>query len=201
MDAIKEIQAVRARWAELQAEAAESTRLADEEVRRQALAVAERIFAPWLLEHFGEIDRFGDGYAISLLLPGCAPVRFFMFESGNLDCITVREAVRIDYESGKWRVVSATHQVDSPIEAVDLAASFGESWHEMQAEADRRNAEGLKPPPTPLDKAQKALDEARSTYDTAPETTTALIAAVASAGIAIAEQLALLNNTLMKMGR
>lgn len=202
-DAAQQIAESRARLSQRQAQREAVQQRTAAKNRQQVLAAAKVWLPEWALEYIGEIKgSVEDGAIIRLNLPGCAPMKIETYiEIDSPRCFIVGEPVSVQHFPGHgWAVVTADHIIpgynwnDSLDEAIDIAASFGESWHEMQADADRRNAEGRQPPPpepTALQAAQEALIAAR------------LNAGLPSvdALVAIAEQLALLNDNLAKLGR
>lgn len=203
VNVLSEIQAARQRWAEKQEWIAEHNRHYREELRSKALSALA--LQDWLQEYVGEIKRNGDQYTAALHLPSCSPIQIVVWEWGTLRNYTVLEPVVVGYEEKiGWRVTAAEHGIynsNGIDEAIDLAASFGESWHAMQAEADRRNAEGLGPPapePSTLESALEALKIFRQ-LRTNPMMSDQAIAALSL--VAIVEQLNLLNDNLMKMDR
>lgn len=210
MDAINvnaesEIRAARERWVAKQAKNAELLRQEAEEKRKEVLNILSGGHDWWALEYVGEIKPSIHEWCvlIEMQFPGCAPFRVEMDrDSGIFYSYYVQEPVRVGYRDGQgWIVESAEQRLDDADQAVDLAASYGESWFEMRADADRRNAEGLEPPapePSLLESALGALKILRQ-LRTNPVMTDQAITALSL--IAIAEQLNLLNDNLMKMDR
>lgn len=205
-EAIKQIEEARARWAEKQAEIAAKKRQQAEETRKEILGVLSRGRADWwALECVGEIGPSIHEWCvlIEMQLPGCAPFQVEMDRaSGTIHSHWVQEPMRVIYRDGQgWIVESAKQRLDDADQAVELAASYGESWSAMQADADRRNAEGLTPTahePSPVEFAMETLKIFRQ-LRTNPMMTDQAIAALSL--IAIVEQLNLLNDNLMKMDR
>jgi hypothetical protein len=134
----------------------ERGRQAAEEAHRAQLDSAG--LPEWMHEHLSY-----DGYRTEryrLMLPGCAPIEFRVARqwlgfwqvvySARVD---EPRAVYFDDEAAEWRIheVAAVlpPDADSLDEAIALAAELGESWHAMHAEAERRNAEGLRPETPP----------------------------------------------------
>lgn len=205
MDAENQIAEARARWAMKQAQADQEKQKQAEEFRRQALA--ELRLPDWMLEYVGSVKRWeGDSFIALIHLPGCSPFSVKSWEGGPVICYSVREPLTVKHDAGQWvvdfteRFIYGSDDLDA---AIDLAASFGESWQEMQGWADRGNADGLKPLsfPSASERAARSLEEARNAYNGAPDDLTAVVGAVAAGMLAAAEQLALLNDTLMKMDR
>lgn len=206
VNAQSEIRAARERWAAKQAEMVEEKRQQAEETRREMLGVLSRGHTDWwALEYAGEITPSVHEWCvlIEMRLPGCAPFRIEMDRSSGAiyDC-RVQEPTHVNYRDGQgWIVEFAEQWIDDADQTIDLAASFGESWFEMQSEADRRNAEGLKPAapaPTAWESAQEALGNARLALGNPLFTDKE---AVAVALVAIVEQINLLNDNLMRMDR
>lgn len=203
VNAQSKIQAARARWAEKREWIAEQNRQYREEIRSKALSALA--LQDWLQEYVGEITRNGDEYTAVLYLPGCSPIQMVVWEWGTLRNFAVMEPVEVNYKdgvgwaaAGKWHNFYGSNDLD---EAIDLAASHGESWSAMQVDADRRNATGFKPyPPEPTawESAQDAMGNLRLLYGN-PMASHKEASAAALA--AIAEQLNLLNDTLSKMDR
>lgn len=157
-----EIAEARARWATRQA-AAEEAKREDAQIERQfALGQLANTLPGWMMEYVGQIwsPTLEHDYRIRLNLPGCAPITANMLGNGRVTALFVREPQSVEYSDGKWQVVSIVHTIygENVDEAINLAASYGESRHEMDVEADRRNAAGevpqLEPPqPDPIDQA------------------------------------------------
>lgn len=218
-DITQQIAEARARSAQRQAQQEASRRRTAAKYRQQVIDGAKTWLPEWALEYIGDIkggvyigDIKGgveDGAIIRLDLPGCSPMKIETYvEIDSPRCFIVSEPVSVQHFPGHgWAVVTADHIIpgyngkDSLDEAIDLAASYGESWHEMQTAADRRNAEGRQPPPaepTALQAAQEALNCARLAWENPMNSHhETLICAV----FAIAEQLNLLNDNLAKLGR
>jgi len=201
-DAITGIQAARVRCAMRRAKVAEVNRKDAEELRRQVLdELAGQQWPAWMLEYVGEV-RGGESFRFALHLPGCAPISVHMFPNGRVRNYVVLEPERVEYRAGEgWRVAGAERLMFDLDEAIDLAAGCGESWFEMQADADRRSADGLKPPappPTAWEAAQEALKIFRQLRAN-PVMTDQAIAALSL--VVIAEQLNLLNDTLLETDR
>lgn len=110
----------------------------------------------WMIEHLSVELHDSDAW-YTLALPGCTPVAFTVvtYTDGTryYDKIAVRrgEGVCYDQDAGLWRIRYSYDHIprgaDSLDEAIALAADYGESWHALAADVERRNAEGLRPTP------------------------------------------------------
>jgi hypothetical protein len=165
-----QIDAARQRWAERRAIQEQADR--DDAVTIAALRgeehqhLLERMgkhLPSWMLEYVQPQPDFDVDTGIALVgvhLPGCSPITVVINRFGYVTSYEVDEALRIVCDD-EWWVKQATHRAVDLDEAIDLAASHGESWHEMQTEAARRNQEGIRPAPppaTPLDIARVAAE-------------------------------------------
>lgn len=202
----------RARWAEKSAaldeqaaaivarDAAIAARLHDELLARMAAHLPA-----WMLEYIQpnpEMDYDTAVEFITLHLPGCAPlVLTYDTPGGTVTDYNVRRPVRVALDEEWWVRTTAESVIDLD-QAVDLAASYGESYHEMAVEAARRNAEGERPEPTPaqptpieqaltllamLGRGERLMQHPTASVDRNHATDCAL--ALGAVGIAIAYQL------------
>lgn len=185
-----EIEAARARWAAKRVVVEEEER--QQEARRQAERAASRarimrdlaaVMPEWALEYVGWEINYSSRRFYKLQIPGCSPIELKLETWGLLIGFSVGcpLAIEWDDEAEEWYV---SWRPETPADdkdfdaALDLAASYGESWHEMQTEAARRNAQGIKPAPagddtqalTAFDRAGDALELARrDVRDAEPE--------------------------------
>lgn len=169
-----EIDAARARWAEKLRRAAEEQAKIDAHnaaiaaaAHRQLQARMAQHLPTWMLEYVQpttDIDPDSATELIEVRLPGCCPiVAIYDFPRGNVTQYIVDQPLRIVEDEGLWWVKCLHERADDLDQAVDMAASYGESWHEMFTEASRRNELGITPavpdvPPTPLEIARVAAD-------------------------------------------
>jgi hypothetical protein len=105
---------------------------------------------PWMHE-WVTVTHWDHSVRIYLDLPGCAPmyVDSCSWEKGFAR-IGVSDPLSILFDDDEGWYASCTSRTCEEIEvAVAIAAEHGESYWAMRAEADRRNAEGLRPEPTP----------------------------------------------------
>jgi hypothetical protein len=149
------IDAARARWAkqqqvEAERQQAEASRLAGiaEKMHQQLLQHLAAWLPGWMLEYVqpsydSDYDTAID--FISVRLPGCSPINL-RFDAARRVVVGygTEEPLRIACDDDWWVKVNHVRCSDLD-EAIHLAALWGESYHTMQTEADRRNAEGLRP--------------------------------------------------------
>lgn len=179
------------------AEIAEANKAGRENIKRIAFAHLAMWLPAWAMEYVEySAERESAGLPpFTLNLPGCAPIE--ARAEGEYARFWIDEPLSVQYDPrGSWKIAVKTTYTPEIDEAIDLAASWGESWHEMLMEAARRNEAGLLPPRDPPTAAEAALQEARLAImqDRCPP-------ASAVALLAIAEQLERLNDKLTKMGR
>lgn len=127
--------------------------------RSAAEAEAERLESihlaklPAWMHKYVTVTHWDLSVRIYLDLPGCAPIYADSVSWGDGFVqlgVANPLAVLFDDEGKDWYVTKATHSCHELETAVALAADYGEAYWQMRAEAERRNAEELRPePPTP----------------------------------------------------
>jgi hypothetical protein len=132
------------------------------ELHQRLLAKLAAHLPDWVVEHVQLAPDFDYGTSsqqrIKVALPGCSPIiiRYYAARE-TIDEYEVYEPLRLVYDPDFWWVKVGLRGADDLDEAVDIAASYGESWHEMSTEAARRNEQCLRPeppaPPLPSDMA------------------------------------------------
>jgi len=131
---------------------------AEQRKAAQIAAEAERLKSihlaklPAWMHKYVTVTHWDHGVRIYLDLPGCAPIYADSVSWGDGFVqlgVANPLAVLLDDEGEDWYVTEATHSCHELETAVALAADYGEAYWRMHAEADRRNAEGLRPEPTP----------------------------------------------------
>lgn len=122
------------------AENAELARLRDEHLNKLPV---------WMRE-YAYCDG-GHEVIVYIELPGCAPIRVKSKSwSGYYGEIVVIDPLSIDFdgEADEWYVGIAMRDCSTIEEAVAVAADLGESYWQMQTEAERRNLHHIKPAST-----------------------------------------------------
>ena len=124
---------------------------AEEEARALRLKNAHLTKLPPWMHEYVTCPRWENEVRFYLNLPGCAPIyansRAWL---EHFEYFGVVEPLSILFDDDEGWYVGTTLTIGQEIEtAVALAAEHGESYWAMRAEADRRNAEGLRPEPTP----------------------------------------------------
>lgn len=173
-----EIDAARARWAEKRQRAAEEQARVDAHnaatsAREYQLLQARmaKYLPTWMLEYVQphtDIDPDRRTELIEVRLPGCCPVvAIYDPRQEDIAHYIVDQPLRIMEDDGLWWVKCLHERADDLDQAIDMAASYGESWHEMFTEAGRRNELGITPevpdvPPTPLEIARVAADNGQA---------------------------------------
>jgi hypothetical protein len=122
------------------------------------------VYVPsWAHEYFDEcttdVDEYTTHIRRALNLPGCSQIGL-IYDRESVHNISVVEPKSIYFSHNAWRMGREEHYVNTFDEAVDMAADWGESWHEMITEMARRNRLGLRPEPAPAqpDNVDKAGD-------------------------------------------
>ena len=151
------IATARYQWAEKLAAASmraaqqrEAARAESDRQWQQRLVFLSRWVPGWALEYVERDDEDGSGNYVRL--PGCSPIRIRV-ANGAVNIHAVEPILVVfdyDFDMG-WCVKTAySDGCDDFDAAVEMAAGWGESWHEMTTEATRRNEQGLRPePPAP----------------------------------------------------
>ena len=131
---------------------------AEQRKTAHAVAEAERLkgihlakLPKWMREYV-TVTHWDHSVRIYLDLPGCAPIYAdsVSWDNGFAQLGVANPlAVLFDDEGKDWYVTKATHSCHELETAVALAADYGEAYWQMRAEAERRNAEGLRPEPRP----------------------------------------------------
>ena len=95
----------------------------------------------------------------TLSLPGCSPLVFTVtrFSNGaaSYSNLSAREATGVHFDADaeawvmRWQNSTIPGRIYDLDEAIALAFDLGESWHAIKTEAARRDAEGLRPNPSP----------------------------------------------------
>lgn len=122
------------------AENAELARLRDEHLNK---------LPAWMRE-YAYCDG-GHEVIVYIELPGCAPIRVKSKSwSGYYGQIEVTDPLSIDFdgEADEWYVGIAMRDCSTLEVAVTHAADLGESYWQMQTEAERRNLHHIKPAST-----------------------------------------------------
>jgi len=131
---------------------------AEQRKTAHAVAEAERLkgihlakLPKWMREYV-TVTHWDHSVRIYLDLPGCAQIYAdsVSWSDGFVQLGVANPlAVLLDDEGEDWYVTEATHSCHELETAVALAADYGEAYWRMHAEADRRNAAGLRPEPEP----------------------------------------------------
>jgi hypothetical protein len=170
----------------------------------------------WAHEYFDErttdVDEYTTLIRRALNLPGCSQIGIIYDREGVHD-ISVVEPKSIYFSSNAWRLGREEHYVHTFEEAVDMAADWGESWHEMSTEMARRNLLGLRPEPAPaipdpIDQARQLVNMLSNderikraiTDDFATDTADSRTLVLASVGLAIAYHISRVADALESKG-
>lgn len=137
---------------------AEQLKAAEAEAEALRLKAIHLAKLPAWMHEYATVINWEHVVRIYLNLPGCAPIYADSRSwSIGLEGLGVAGPLDVLFDDDEWYASSTYHTCQEIETAVAIAAEHGESYWAMRTEADRRNAEGLRPNPTPEPEPSTAL--------------------------------------------